>query len=78
MTAASELPKSCPLRFSHGLGPWGIVDTRTGRRVSVVTFFTREHAEATIQHWRERDAKGGRPDVHDLMPYLAPSRVGEP
>ena len=36
---------------------------RDGRRATVAAFFTRESAERQIDSWREREAKGGRPDV---------------
>jgi hypothetical protein len=49
---------------------WGYFDARTGARVSVTSAFTREQAERQIEEWRERDRKGKRPDIHDLMPHL--------
>jgi hypothetical protein len=50
---------------------WHIVDERTGRRASVAAYSTRESAEAQIERWRERDRRGVRQDVHELMPHLA-------
>lgn len=47
-----------------------IVDNRTGQRVSVATFLSRWRAEDTIKEWKTRDLQGGRPDCHDLIPYL--------
>jgi hypothetical protein len=50
---------------------WGWIDTRTGQRVSVTSVPTREQAEATLARWVARDRRGGRPDLHGLIPYLA-------
>lgn len=50
---------------------WHVEDSRTpGKRASMSGFFTQEQAERQIESWRKRDARGGRPDIHDLMPYL--------
>jgi hypothetical protein len=52
---------------------WVAVDNRTGRRVGMSSIgFTLEQAERTIEGWRERDRRGGRPDLHVLLPYLEP------
>ena len=49
---------------------WEAYDTRTGKSVSMAVYNTEEQVEAAIRAWRYRDSKGGRPDIHDLMPYL--------
>ena len=56
---------------------WKIVDNRTGRRAGIACYLTREQAERQIQTWRDRDARGGRPDIHDLIPFLAPAQEDE-
>lgn len=48
-----------------------IVDSRTGKRVSVAAFLTRGGAESQILDWRRRDVLGMRADCHEMMPFLA-------
>ena len=58
----SELPRTS----------WALYDSRTGRRVGMASAgFTRFQAERRIEELRDRDRRGGRPDIHDLMPHLA-------
>lgn len=57
---------------------WEIYDTRTGKRAQMDEFFTRAQAERVIAGYRARDARGVRPDVSDLIPYLAPREVATP
>lgn len=53
------------------LASWHIEDSRTpGKRVGIASYPSREIAEDQIAAWRERDRRGGRPDIHELMPYL--------
>lgn len=54
---------------------WGWRDRRTGKRVSVTSTPSRESAEQQLEHWRERDRRGKRPDLHDLMPHLEVYRI---
>lgn len=49
---------------------WHIEDSRTGQRAGIGSYFTKAQAEWQISIWRARDVKGGRPDVHEMMPYL--------
>lgn len=42
---------------------WAVWDEATGRRASVASYDTREQVERQIAHYRERQAKGKRPDV---------------
>lgn len=49
---------------------WGWRDSRTGMRWSASTTRTREQAEAELQGWRVRDARGRRPDLHDDLPFV--------
>lgn len=49
---------------------WRIVDTRTDEPCSVVSYLTEEQAKAQVEYYRRRDAVGGRPDIHDLIPHL--------
>lgn len=48
-----------------------IIDRRTGRRVSMASYGPLWLTHATIVSWRERDRRGKRPDIHDLIPHLA-------
>lgn len=41
---------------------WRIVD-ENGVSVSVAAFLSRENAERTLEEWRQREARGSRPDV---------------
>ena len=50
-----------------------VIDVRTGQPASIATYGTREQAERKIAEWQCRDAKGGRPDIHDVLPFLAVS-----
>jgi hypothetical protein len=53
---------------------WIIVDARNGERASITSYNTREQAARKIAEWRARDARGGRPDMHEYMPHLEPRR----
>lgn len=54
---------------------WSWIDSRTRKRVSNSSCFTREQAEKQLAHWQERDRKGGRPDLHKSMPYIIAALV---
>ncbi len=54
---------------------WVPVDSRSGRRVSAASWLSRESLEAAIEGWRVRDARGGRPDLRGLMPFVVAVRV---
>ena len=49
---------------------YALYDVRTGKRFSVNTYPTPMLAAAAIDRYRERDALGERPDIHDFMPHL--------
>lgn len=49
---------------------WEAYDTRNGRSVGMAVYNTEEQVLAAIESWRARDRRGGRPDLHDLMPHL--------
>ena len=49
---------------------WEAYDTRSGKSVSMSVYNTEEQVLQAIEAWRARDRRGGRPDIHDLMPYL--------
>lgn len=49
---------------------WCWFDTATQRRVSITSAPTKELAEAVLRGWLARDAKGGRPDIHDIWPTV--------
>ena len=49
-----------------------IIDSRTGKRVSMGTWLSQEGAEEEIEEWKRRRAKGGRPDItQDLLDHMA-------
>lgn len=54
---------------------WGWRDRRNGARVSMTSTVTREQAESELENWRIRDRRGGRPDLHDLMPFVEVFRI---
>jgi hypothetical protein len=49
---------------------WEAYDTRNGKSVGMSVYFTEAQVDAAIAGWRARDLKGGRQDIHDLMPFL--------
>jgi hypothetical protein len=64
---AAEIPTDALGR----LAAWHIEDSRTpGKRAGIASYPSFLSAAATIEAWRQRDARGGRPDIHELMPYL--------
>lgn len=50
---------------------WEAYDMRSGRSVGMAVYNTEEQVLQAIEAWRARDRRGGRQDIHDLMPYLA-------
>lgn len=63
---------------SHESASWTIVDRRDNRPVTIVSFFSRESAQDQIEEWRERHARGGRPDVSlDRLDNMEPKLVSE-
>lgn len=54
---------------------WIVVDRRTGKRVTSVSFFSQEQADKQIEAWIERDKKGKRQDIHDIIPFLQSKQV---
>lgn len=67
---------------NHGKPPtqderqcWGWRDSRDGTPVSITSVFTKEQAERQLEEWRERDAAGGRPGLHELMPFIEVYRI---
>lgn len=58
---------------------WMIVDLLTGERASIASFFDRGRAEAQIEEWKERQKKGGRPDVPaSLLSRLGTAPIDRP
>lgn len=51
---------------------WTMFDGRTGVRATVAAFFTRESAERQIEAWKDRQRKGGRPDVDPRYLVVGP------
>lgn len=54
---------------------WAIFDSRTGERVTVAAFLTEASAQATLEDWRRREARGGRPDVSTKDLYVGRLRT---
>ena len=42
---------------------WTVMNTRTGRRATIVSYRSRAWAELEVLAWRERQRRGGRPDI---------------
>ena len=49
---------------------WKIADSRNGRHLGVAWYWSKENAEAQIAGFVARDGKGGRPDIHHLIPFM--------
>lgn len=54
---------------------WEIVDSRTGKSVTVFSYTSEAQALRQIAGWVARDAKGGRPDCHERTPFLVPKLI---
>ena len=54
---------------------WGWVDSRTGKPVSITSTYSQEAADRQLDAWLRRDAKGGRPDLHEVMPHVRVIRI---
>jgi len=54
---------------------WTWMDSRTGQRVSMSSTATREQAERQLEGWLARDARGKRPDLHEMMPFIVVTRL---
>jgi hypothetical protein len=50
---------------------WAVVDSRTGARASVASYYTREQAQRSIDDTRRLVASGGRPDLLDVVDHLS-------
>ena len=51
---------------------WVAYDTRTGEQVGMSAIgHNRASAHQTLKGWQDRDDRGGRPDLHDLIPFLS-------
>ena len=49
---------------------WVIADSRTGKHLGVACYGSKENAEKQIAGFVARDGKGGRPDIHHLIPFM--------
>ena len=56
---------------------WVIVDSRGIRRIGHTSFLTQAQAQDQIDGWVERDGHGGRPDIHELIPFMVAVQVKE-
>lgn len=43
---------------------------RSGKRVTIATFLTAESAERQLERWRDREARGIRPDITTKDAYV--------
>lgn len=57
---------------------WGWRDRRTGQRVSRQSTYARDSAQRQLDSWIERDRRGGRPDLHELLPHVEVYRIHPP
>lgn len=57
---------------------WGFVDTRTGRSFGIEAYPNREYAQMVLDGYKARDRRGGRPDLHDVMPHVELREVSGP
>lgn len=55
---------------------WSVFDRRTGQQVTVAVFRTEASAQRTLNDWRRREVKGGRPDVTTEFLYVAQKNDG--
>jgi len=55
---------------------WELYDRRSDVTVGIAVYPSRESAERAIRQFTERDARGGRPDIHELIPYLGVRQQG--
>jgi hypothetical protein len=57
---------------------WTIVDRRTNRPVTIVSFLSREGAESQITQWQNRHDRGGRKDItREALLNMEPKRVAD-
>jgi hypothetical protein len=57
---------------------WTIVDRRTNRPVTIVSFLSREGAESQITQWQNRHDRGGRKDVtRESLLNMEPKLISE-
>ena len=49
---------------------WVLWNERDDRPAAVETFPTLEQAMLVLSGYIERDARGGRPDLHDIIPHI--------
>lgn len=54
---------------------WGIFDARTDRQVGMFRCRTKERAEDQMKAWQDRDVRGGRPDIHDDIPFMEARQI---
>lgn len=53
---------------------WVIADSRNNKPLGVASYATKEFAERQIEGFRLRDGKGGRPELHGLIPFMVAVR----
>ena len=50
---------------------WVIVDSRNTKwRMGLNCYLSKQQALDQIRYWVDRDKRGGRPDIHDKIPYM--------
>ena len=60
-----------------GCDVWGWYDPVTNRPTSISSTLSKESAERTLQGWLERDARGGRPDLHHMISRVVVMRLDD-
>ena len=56
---------------------WVIADSRTNKPLGVASYGTKAFAEMQIAGFVARDGKGGRPDIHHLIPFMIALQIEE-
>ena len=62
-----------PDKYEH----WVVADSRTLKPLGVASYGTRAFAELQIAGFKARDGKGGRPDIHPLIPFMIALQIEE-
>jgi len=56
---------------------WVVADSRTGKPLGVASYGTKAFAEMQIAGFVACDGKGGRPDIHHLIPFMIALQIEE-
>jgi hypothetical protein len=53
---------------------WKVTDSRTGSALGMSSYPTKESCEKAIEGFIARDKRGGRPDIHEIIPFMVAVR----